>query len=266
MPRPKQALIHVHPDPDELARVYQPELAIAAGPAQFAAALRRVPPLDGSAWSEATAEARAEYLENLRHTPQPGELDMGEVTAHLRERLPADAIITNGAGNFSVWAHRFYEFHSYPSQLAPTSGSMGYGVPAAVAAKLVEPGRIVVAFAGDGDFLMTGQELATAVQYGSAILVLVIDNGMHGTIRMHQERRYPGRVSGTELVNPDFAALAEAYGAHGERVERTADFPAALERALAAGRPALLHLVVDPEALTPRQTLTEIREQALAKS
>ena len=266
VPRPAQALIHVHPDPDELARVYQPELGIAAGPAEFAVALRGVPPLDGSAWRDATAQARAEYRENLRHTPQPGELDMGELTAHLRERLPADAIITNGAGNFSVWAHRFYEFHAYPSQLAPTSGSMGYGVPAAVAAKLVEPARTVVAFAGDGDFLMTGQELATAVQFGAAIVVLVVDNGMHGTIRMHQERRYPGRVSGTELVNPDFAALAAAYGAHGERVGRTADFPAALERALAAGRPALLHLVVDPEALTPRQTLTEVREQARAKS
>jgi acetolactate synthase-1/2/3 large subunit len=265
-PVPRQALIHVHPDPDELARVYQPELAISAGPAQFAAALRGVPALDGSAWRDATALAHAEYLENLRHTPQPGDLDMGEVTAHLRERLPADAIITNGAGNFSVWAHRFYEFHTFPSQLAPTSGSMGYGVPAAVAAKLVEPARVVVAFAGDGDFLMTGQELATAVQYEAAIVVLVVDNGMHGTIRMHQERRYPGRVSGTELVNPDFAALARAYGAFGERVERTADFPAALEHAFASGGPALLHLVVDPEALTPRQTLTQVREQALAKS
>jgi len=266
VPRPKQALIHVHPDPDVLGSVYQPELAIAAGPAQFAAALRRVPPLDGSAWREATARARAEYLENLRHSPQPGDLDMGEVMAHLRKRLPADAILTNGAGNFSVWEHRFYEFHSFRSQLAPTSGSMGYGVPAAVAAKLVAPERTVVAFAGDGDFLMTGQELATAVQEEAAVLVLVVDNGMLGTIRMHQERHYPGRVSGTDLVNPDFARLAEAYGAYGERVERTADFPAAFERAASAGRPALLHLVIDPEAITPRQTLTEIREQALAKS
>ena len=265
VPRPKQALIHIHPDPEELARVYQPELAIVAGPAQFAVALRGVPALDGSAWRDATAQARAEYLENLRHTPQPGDLDLGEVMAHLRERLPTDAIMTNGAGNFSVWGHRFYEFRTYPSQLAPTSGAMGYGVPAAVAAKLVEPGRVVVAFAGDGDFLMTGQELATAVQYGAAIIVLVVDNGMYGTIRMHQERHYPGRVSGTDLVNPDFAALAQAYGAFGERVDETAAFPAAFERAHEAGRPALLHLVVDPEALTPRQTLTEIRERALAK-
>jgi len=265
-PRPRQALIHVHPDPDELARVYQPELAIAAGPVQFAAALSDVSPLDGAAWREATAQARAEYLENLRHTPQPGDLDLGEVMEHLRARLPDDSIMTNGAGNFSVWEHRFYEFHTYRTQLAPTSGSMGYGVPAAVAAKLVEPDRIVLAFAGDGDFMMTGQELATAVQYDAAIVVLVIDNGMLGTIRMHQERHYPGRVSGTDLVNPDFTALAQAYGAFGERVDRTADFAAALERALASGRPALLHLVVDPEAITPRQTLTELREQARAKS
>ena len=262
-PHPSQVLVHVHPDPDELGRVYQPDLAICAGPAQFAWALEDVAPPDGSAWREATAQARAEYRDNLRPTPQPGDLDMGEVTGYLRERLPRDAILTNGAGNFSVWAHRFYEFRVYRSQLAPTSGSMGYGVPAAVAAKLVAPERTVVAYAGDGDFLMTGQELATAVQFGASIVVLVVDNGMHGTIRMHQERRYPGRVSGTDLVNPDFAALAEAYGAHGERVERTADFAEAFERALAAGRPALLHLVVDPEALTPRQTLTEIREQAL---
>ena len=191
---------------------------------------------------------------------------MGDVMAHLRERLPADTIVTNGAGNFSVWAHRFWEFRDFRSQLAPTSGAMGYGVPAAVAAKLVEPDRVVLAFAGDGDFLMASQELATAVQYDTPIVVLVIDNGMYGTIRMHQERHYPGRVSGTELRNPDFAALAQSYGAFGERVERTEDFPTALERALSAGSPALLHLVVDPEAITPRQTLTEIREQALGRA
>jgi len=183
---------------------------------------------------------------------------------HLRGHLPADTIVANGAGNFTVWAHRFWEFHSFRSQLAPTSGAMGYGVAAAVAAKLVEPDRTVIAIAGDGDFLMASQELATAVQHETPILILVVDNGMYGTIRMHQERHYPGRVSGTDLRNPDFAALAESYGAHGERVERTADFAAALERALGAGRPALLHLVVDPEAITPSQTLTEIRDQARA--
>ena len=195
----------------------------------------------------------------------PGELDMGEVMAIVRARLPADAIFTNGAGNFSVWAHRFYEFRDYPTQLAPTSGAMGYGVPAAVAAKLLHPDRDVVAMAGDGDFLMTGQELATAVQYDAPIVVLIVNNGMLGTIRMHQERHYPGRVSGTDLVNPDFAELAQAFGAHGAVVERTEDFAAAFDEAVAAGRPAVIELRVDPEALTPRQSLTEIREQAIAR-
>ncbi len=188
---------------------------------------------------------------------------MGEVMATLRERLPADAMLANGAGNFSVWAHRFYEFRQYRTQLAPTSGAMGYGVPAAIAAKLLHPDRVVVAIAGDGDFLMTGQELATAVQYDAAVVILVVNNGMFGTIRMHQERHYPGRVSGTDLVNPDFAALARAYGAHGATVERTADFADAFDEAVASGSPAVVELRVDPEALTPRQSLTEIREAAL---
>jgi len=266
VPRSRQALIHVQPDPDELGRVYQPDVAINAGPPQFAAALRHVIPLEGSAWRAATEQARTEYLENLAHVELPGELNMGDVMAYLRERLPADAVVTNGAGNFSVWAHRFYEFRRYRTQLAPISGAMGYGVPAAVTAKLLHPERIVVAFAGDGDFLMTGQELATAVQYETAIVVLVVNNGMYGTIRMHQERQYPGRVSGTELVNPDFAAFAKAFGAHGAVVERTDEFPAAFEAAIASRRPALLELRVDPEALTPRQTLTEIREAALRRA
>jgi acetolactate synthase-1/2/3 large subunit len=262
VPRPRQTLIHVFPDPDELGRVYEPDLAIAASPVRFAAALAALPPLDPSAWRAETEQARAEYLENLAHTPLPGDLELGEVMAFLRRRLPADAILTNGAGNFSVWAHRFYEFRRYGTQLAPTSGAMGYGVPAAVAAKLLHPERAVVAMAGDGDFLMTGQELATAVQHEAAILVLVVNNGMYGTIRMHQERHYPGRVSGTDLVNPDFAALARAFGAFGEVVERTADFEPAFEAALASGRPALLELRVDPEAITPRHTIAEIRQAA----
>jgi acetolactate synthase-1/2/3 large subunit len=262
VPRSRQTLIHVQPDPDELGRVYQPDVAINAGPSQFAAALRHVLPLESSAWRAETEQGRKDYLENLRHIALPGELNMGDVMAYLRERLPADAIVTNGAGNFSVWAHRFYEFRRFRTQLAPISGAMGYGVPAAVSAKLLHPERIAVAFAGDGDFLMTGQELATAVQYGTAIVVLVVNNGMYGTIRMHQERHYPGRVSGTDLVNPDFAALARAYGAHGAVVERTDEFPAAFEAALASGTPALIELRVDPEALTPRHTLTEIREAA----
>jgi acetolactate synthase-1/2/3 large subunit len=263
VPRPRQTFVHVHAGVEELGRVYQPDLAIASGYAQFAAAAAALEPVDSSGRAEWAAGARADYEENLRSRPMPGALDLGEVMAVLRERLPGDAILTNGAGNFSVWAHRFYRFTEFRTQLGPTSGAMGYGVPAAVAAKLVHPERIVVCFSGDGDFLMNGQELATAVQYRAAIVVLVVDNGMFGTIRMHQERHYPGRVSGTDLVNPDFAALAEAYGAQGETVERTGDFAPAFERALAAGRPALLHLRVDPEALTPRATLAEIREAAL---
>jgi acetolactate synthase-1/2/3 large subunit len=265
VPDPDQALIHVSPDPEELGRVYAPVLAVPASPDTFALALAATPPLDGSARKAGFASARQDYVDNLRHRAVPGELDMGEVMAALRARLPADAILTNGAGNFSVWTHRFYEFREYPTQLAPTSGAMGYGVPAAVTAKLLHPDRIVVAMAGDGDFLMTGQELATAVQYEASIVVLVVNNGMLGTIRMHQERHYPGRVSGTDLVNPDFAALAEAFGAYGVAVERTEDFEEAFEEAVASGRPAVIELRVDPEALTPRQSLSEIREQALAR-
>ena len=208
VPDPAQALIHVTADPDELGRVYTPALAVAASPDAFARALSALPPLEPGAREEGTRQGRQDYLDNLRCRPMPGDLDMGEVMATVRARLPADAIFTNGAGNFSVWAHRFYEFRDYPTQLAPTSGAMGYGVPAAVAAKLLHPERDVVAIAGDGDFLMTGQELATAVQYDAPIVVLIVNNGMFGTIRMHQERHYPGRVSGTDLVNPDFAALA----------------------------------------------------------
>jgi acetolactate synthase-1/2/3 large subunit len=265
VPDPAQALIHVTADPEELGRVYTPALAIAASPDAFVRSLAALPPLAPGARAEGTRQGRQDYLDNLRSLPMPGDLDMGDVMATVRARLPAGAIFTNGAGNFSVWAHRFYEFRDYPTQLAPTSGAMGYGVPAAVAAKLLHPERDVVAIAGDGDFLMTGQELATAVQYDAPIVVLVVNNGMFGTIRMHQERHYPGRVSGTDLVNPDFAALAQAFGAHGAVVERTEDFALAFDAALAAGRPAVLELRVDPEALTPRQSLTEIREQAIAR-
>jgi len=265
VPTPTQALVHVCADPEELGRVYTPTLAIVASPDAFALALSELPPLEPGPRRARTAEARAEYVDNLSHLPMPGDLDMGEVMATLRGRLPVDAILANGAGNFSVWAHRFYEFEQYPTQLAPTSGAMGYGVPAAVAAKLLFPERTVVAIAGDGDFLMTGQELATAMQYDAEIVILVVNNGMYGTIRMHQERRYPGRVSGTDLVNPDFATFARAFGAHGAVVERTEDFAAALDEALACGRPALVELRVDQEALTPVLSLSEIREQALTR-
>jgi acetolactate synthase-1/2/3 large subunit len=190
---------------------------------------------------------------------------MGEVMRTVRDRLPADAIVTNGAGNYATWVHRYYRFRRFKSQLAPVSGSMGYGVPSAVAAKLAHPERTVVSFSGDGCFLMNGQELSTAVRYGLDPVFLVVNNGMFGTIRMHQEREYPGRVHGTDLVNPDFAAYARAFGAHGEIVDKTADFAAAFERALTAGRAALLELRVDPEAITPKTTLSAIREAALKR-
>jgi acetolactate synthase-1/2/3 large subunit len=258
-PRTPHTFVHVHADRGELGRVYEPDIPVVSDSTAFLARIRELPPPDGAARRARVEEAHAAYLASLEHRPTPGELDLGEVIAHLRERLPADAVITNGAGNYSVWAHRFYRFRRYGTQLAPCSGSMGYGLPAAVAAKIVHPERIVVCVAGDGDFLMSSQELAAAVQEQAAIVVLVADNGMYGTIRMHQERQFPGRVVGTDLVNPDFVALARAYGAHAERVERNADFPDAFERALAAERPALLELPVDPEAITPAATLSEIR-------
>jgi acetolactate synthase-1/2/3 large subunit len=258
-PTPRQALVHVFPAAEELGRVYRPELPILSGAAQFAAAVRdvRVEPL----WREWTAAARADYEAWQRHGPMPGAVDLGECIAHLRERVP-DAIVTNGAGNFTVWVHRFWRWHSFPTQLAPTSGAMGYGVPAAVAAKAVAPERTVLCFAGDGDFLMSGQELATAVQHDLPIVVLVVNNGMYGTIRMHQERLFPGRVVGTDLANPDFATYARAFGAHGETVVATAGFAPALERALEAGRPAVLELRIDREAINPRTTLSALRAGA----
>jgi acetolactate synthase-1/2/3 large subunit len=257
-----RALIHVHPDPDEIGRVYEPALGMVAAGTRFAEALIELDPLDGSTRRADVDAAHAAYGATLESRILPGDLETTGVMAALRSRLAPDAIVTSGAGNFTVWAHRFYVFRRYRTQLAPLSGAMGYGLPAAIAAKLVYPERDVVCLAGDGDFLMTAQELATARQAGAAVVVLVVDNGMYGTIRMHQERRYPGRVSGTDLSNPDFVALARAFGAYGERVERTADVPAALDRALGAGTAAVLHLPVDPEALTPRQTLSEIRAEA----
>jgi acetolactate synthase-1/2/3 large subunit len=199
----------------------------------------------------------------------PGALHYGEVIAWLSQNLPEDAIVTNGAGNFASWLHRHFQYRGWQgnrrTQLAPTSGSMGYSVPAAVAAKIAEPKRAVVAIAGDGEFLMNGQEFATAMQYRAAVIVLVVNNGMYGTIRMHQEREYPGRVSGTELSNPDFAAYARAFGGHGETVERTADFAPAFRRAQASGKPAILELRIDPEAITPSATLASLRAAALQK-
>jgi acetolactate synthase-1/2/3 large subunit len=194
----------------------------------------------------------------------PGALHYGEVVRWLSEQLPEDAIVTNGAGNFASWLHRHFAYKGFRTQLGPTSGSMGYGFPAAVGAKIAAPERTVVAFCGDGDFLMNGQEFATAVQYDAAVIVLVVNNGMYGTIRMHQEREYPERISGTQLVNPDFAAYAQVFGGHGEIVERTEQFAPAFERAVASGKPAILELRIDPDAITPSTTLSAIRQKALA--
>jgi acetolactate synthase I/II/III large subunit len=260
---PTQRLVHVHPDPGQIGIVYPTELGIVAGLEAFAAAARALEPAGADAREGLLAAARGEYQRNLAEARDlPGALQMTAVMAALRARLPEEAIITNGAGNFSVWAHRYYEFHRYPTQLGPRSGSMGYGVPAAVAAKAVHPDRPVVCLTGDGDFLMTGQELATAVQEELDVVVLVVNNAMYGTIRMHQERHYPGRVVGTDLRNPDFVAYAHAFGAHGALVERSEDFPGALDEALRCGGPALIELRVDPQAITPRQTLDEIRAAA----
>ncbi len=260
-PDPRQTLVHIHPDPTELGRVYVPDLAIAATLPEAAAALRALEPVEPR-WQGWTAGARGEYEANLVHEPMEGDVDLGEIQAFLRARLPGDAVQTCGAGNFTVWAHRFARFTEFGTQACPRSGSMGYGLPAAVAAQLVHPDRVVVCFTGDGDFVMSSPELATAVQYGLPIVVLLVNNGMYATIRMHQERAYPRRVIGTDLSNPDFPALARAYGAHAERVERTEDFEGAFERALASGKPAVLELPVDPERISPRVKLSDLRGEA----
>ena len=251
IPTPSQKLIHVHPGSEELGRVYQPALAIQATPTAFAAAVESMKPAAASAWKGEAAKAHADYLAwTDKPRELPGHFQYGEVVTWLRDRLPKDAIVCNGAGNYAGWIHRHHRFHAFTAQLAPTSGSMGYGVPAAVMAKRQHPDRVVVAFAGDGCFLMNGQEFATAVQYDAPLIVVVIDNAQYGTIRMHQERDYPGRVVGTQLKNPDFALYAKAFGGHGERVERTEDFAPAFERALASGKPAILHCLVDQRALS----------------
>jgi acetolactate synthase-1/2/3 large subunit len=265
IPAPRQKLVHVYPDPLEIGRVYHPALGIIATADAFCAAVEGLQPPARIAWSDETREARADYLGWSDLAPEmPGPVDLGALMLWLRERLPEDAIVTNGAGNYSIWPGRFLRFGRHAEQLAPTSGSMGFGVPAAVGAKRTRPNRMVVSFSGDGCFLMNGQEFATAVQYDLAIVFIVIDNAMYGTIRMHQEREYPGRVSGTALKNPDFAAYARAFGGHGETVEATADFAPAFERAVASGKPAILHVKIDPEAITPTTTLSAIRRKALA--
>ena len=261
-PVPRQTLVHIHPDPAELGSVYRPHLAISAGAPETVAALAGLDGPEATPWRDWAAAARADHEESLRRRPAPGPVDFGEVMAHLDRRLPSEAILTNGAGNFSLWPQRYYRFKRYGTQLGSQSGAMGYAVPAAVAAKLHAPEAPVVAFCGDGDFLMTAQELATSVQYEAPIVVVVINNGMLATIRMHQERTYPDRPSASDLVNPDFAAYARAFGGLGATIERTEEFPEAFEQALASGVPAVLELRVDPEAMLPHATLSEIRQAA----
>ena len=260
VPSPRQALLHVHPGAEELGRVYQPQVAIAATPGAFLAQVdaRAARPVATAAHA---GTAHDDYEAWRAPRPVPGDVDLWSIVRWLDDTLPADAILTNGAGNYATWVHRVYRYGAERRQLAPYSGSMGYGVPAAVAAKLVHPGRTVVSWNGDGCFLMNGQELATATQYDLRIVFVVIDNGMYGTIRMHQEREYPARVSGTNLVNPDFAALARAYGAHGETVTATDQFAPAFERALRADRASLLHVRIDPQALTMGASLDALRAQ-----
>jgi acetolactate synthase-1/2/3 large subunit len=258
VPTPKQRLIHVHGSDAELGKIYRPALGIQAGPNAFAAALS---PVRGD-WADWRIAARADYLASLELGPLPSPVDMGVCTAHLRKVLPEDAIVTNGAGNFAVWPNKFVQFGPKMRLLAPQSGAMGYGVPAAIAAKVAHPGRLVLCFAGDGDFQMTSQELASARQAGACPIILILNNGIYGTIRAHQERHYPARVSGTDMVNPDFVQLARAYGFHAERVELTGDFAAAFDRARASATGAVLDLNISPEALTPRQSLSQIRAAA----
>jgi acetolactate synthase-1/2/3 large subunit len=265
IPEPQMKLVHVHPGAEELGRVYHAALAITASPTAFCSALEGLQPPNDIPWRGESDTAHADYLAwTGKATPQPGAVNLGDIMVWLREQLPADAIVTQGAGNFSAWVHRFYYVRRYGGLVGATSGSMGYGLPAALGLQTLYPGRTVVAVCGDGDFLMTGQDFATAVQYALPLIVLVCDNGLYGTIRMHQERHYPGRAIATELRNPDFVDYAKAFGGFGVRVDKTADFPAAFAAARKSGKPSIVHLKIDPEALTPGASLSAIREKALA--
>ena len=272
-PRPAQKLIHIHAGPEELGRVYAADLMLQSAMACAAKALETLTPPPSLPWRDWTAQAHADYEANHESVPV-APLDLAEVVKTIQRLAPIDSVLTNGAGNYSGWLHRYYRYpglqHGGRTQLAPTSGAMGYGVPAAIAASLLHPERTVINIAGDGDFLMTGQELATATGYragsgGGKLIVIVVDNGTYGTIRMHQERAYPGRVSGSDLYNPDFAALARAHGWDASFVDATAQFEPALTAALAAARPTLIHLKLDTEVSTTRATLSAIRRIARAR-
>jgi acetolactate synthase-1/2/3 large subunit len=270
-PKARQKLVHIHASAEELNRVYQADLAINATMNAAARSLEVLTAPPELAWAAWTAAAHADYLDNLKPQELPGDIDMPAIVATLQRLLPEDALITNGAGNFASWTHRFFKHHGlakgHKTQLAPTSGAMGYGVPAGIAANIVS-GRIALTVAGDGDFLMNGQELATASQHGARSIIVLLNNGMYGTIRMHQEREYPQRTdgAGTRLANPDFVALAKAYGYEGVRITRTAEFEPALVAALERGKGTLIEVMLDPEVITTRGTLSAITEAALRKS
>jgi acetolactate synthase-1/2/3 large subunit len=261
IPNPAPFLVHVHPAPDELGSVYRADLPIAASAGAFAAMLRALKPPTDLCWRARRTQLRAAYEKSLQPMPLPGAVKMAQIVRTLSQLLPEDAILTNGAGNFAAFVHRYFQYKGYRTCLAPTSGSMGYGLPAAIAAKIAHPDRPVVSVQGDGDFLMTGQELATAVQCGLPIIAIIANNGMYGTIRAHQERAYPRRVIATSLVNPDFAAYAKSFGAEGYTIEATDAFAPALGAALASSKPSLIELKLDPEALLPGKTLSAIRER-----
>lgn len=268
VPRPLQKLVHIHASAEELNRVYQADLAICASMNAAALGLEGMAAPDQVPWSEWAQHAHADYLDNLQPQALPGAIDMHAVVQCLEKHLPEDAVLTNGAGNFASWMHRFFRHpglaHGHKVQLAPTAGSMGYGVPAGIAASVLT-GRTVFTIAGDGDFLMTGQELATAVQHGGKSIIVLLNNGMYGTIRMHQEREYPAHVTGSGLANPDFAALARAYGFSGTRITTTAEFEPALLQALQSPTGALIEIMLDPDVITTRTTLSSIRQAALQK-
>ncbi len=261
VPVPEQTLIHVHQGAEELGRVYQPTLAINAAPTTLAPLLAGLKLTPKGDWSARTKEARAEYEAWITPVKNPGDVQLSELYAHMRTQLPAKTVMCNGAGNYAAWLHRFYQYRAFGTQLAPTSGAMGYGVPAAIAAKIARPDAPVIALAGDGCFMMSVMELATAARYRANVVFLIFNNSMLGTIRMHQEREYPDRVSGTDLTNPDFVALARSFGALGLRVEKTEEFAAALDKAINADTPALIEIIVDPEAISPTTTLSSLKKQ-----
>ncbi len=263
IPYPSQTLVHVFPEAEELGRIYRPDLAICAAPEDFVDALAELKMDANPAWAERTSAMHEAYLKwSTPPKTGPGNVQMGPIMNWIETNIPEDAIFTNGAGNYATWVHRFHRFRRFNTQAAPTSGSMGYGLPAAVAAKHLFPEREVICFAGDGCFMMHGQEFITAVRYGLPIITVLVNNGTYGTIRMHQEREYPGRVSATDLVNPDFVAYAKAFGGHGELVEKTEDFGPAFERARASGKAAIIEIKLDAEAITPARTLTQIRNKS----